>query len=542
MSGVLRTIADLLGEANQSDSARARATLLAQASAQASAHEDWEAIFLGIPDGTPRESLEGLVRGALLSALSRREVWGYRNAAVFQAQTLKDAAGARDTLLLGERMLETVTDASPVFGFEWGVLANGFKTALFDEAEARRCLNRGWDLAWSRKDVEQLGRLVNQWSAILNRTEAVERLSSVEEAARTWGCLGDLVYWWRALGDARASLRVRAEALATATRFEQALALARFWRLHEEDSPGIEKAFEKAASLATNAEEWFAVAEACMGHRECALLQRSALDRAAALPAGDALKVQIASSYFDWYGDEVAADRVGPRGLRPAQLHSSHVRLEGWEASPSALFDWLRVRMTPAHVALIAGADYGDSIEKHSAALVAIFERGIVPVRMAWHPGEVVELTRWSTGDRVDHAARAMCCVLLCLASNDDDLSSTGPILVESCIALGGEARTHAESLLVWRYETREPGTPEAATALFLLFILRAASAPEEERLLALLETLAKIPDAHALPQWMAESLRADLWSRLVETYVAPLRGEPLALALASIGIETNWP
>ena len=41
-------------------------------------------------------------RRATESALSRREIWGYRNAAVFQAHTLKDAAGARDTLALGE--------------------------------------------------------------------------------------------------------------------------------------------------------------------------------------------------------------------------------------------------------------------------------------------------------------------------------------------------------------------------------------------------------------------------------------------------------
>jgi hypothetical protein len=54
----------------------------------------------------------------------------------------------------------------------------------------------------------------------------------------------------------------------------------------------------------------------------------------------------------------------------------------------------------------------------------------------------------------VNHLVRTFCCTLLYLTTDVDVHECTAPILVESSVALGPEARGLAEQLFVWRCET----------------------------------------------------------------------------------------
>ena len=90
---------------------------------------------------------------------------------------------------------------------------------------------------------------------------------------------------------------------------------------------------------------------------------------------------------------------------------------------------------------------------KNLAALDEMVRTGLVPraPEWFWEPHEQVALTRWESGERTDHVARALSASLLCLSPWDmDELVVNGPILAESCIALGDEAKRLAERFFVW--------------------------------------------------------------------------------------------
>jgi hypothetical protein len=124
----------------------------------------------------------------------------------------------------------------------------------------------------------------------------------------------------------------------------------------------------------------------------------------------------VARAFKVLLDDDAAAARIGPRGVRPDALRTRVQALEGWESSASALFDDLRARATDETLEAIAAADYGMDFEKHLTALRDICGSGLVPRELAWEPHEVLALTRWSTGEHVDHVSRALACVLLCLS------------------------------------------------------------------------------------------------------------------------------
>jgi hypothetical protein len=517
MAFELRSVEALVA-ASKSAAPPDRHRLLATARAQAVSPKTWETILEEAWGLVDEADYDRLVAAAIESARTRGDIWTFTNAAAAQAEHLGRPDLARQALHAAEQMLAAARDGGNAEGFLWGVLAQGFK-ALGDDVEVARALEIGWELTWSRHDVENLGRLANFWAKLLDREAAIARLARVEEAAAGWGNLGGLVYWWSSVfGDAAAGRRVRQAALQTVTRFDQALNLARCWKLQDNDSAGIEQAFAKAEELATTAANWFDLARharfAAQGHP----IQSRALDRAAALADGAELKARISFAYIDWFGDRAAAARVGPPGLRPDDLRNVHNRIEGWEGSASGLFDWLRERVTPRQLSAIAEADYGHDAPEHLTALLQIVTSGVVPVDLPWHPAEVVALTRWADGPGVDHVQRALCCVLLCLADRDDQFANTAAPLVESLLALEAEAAALGERLMAWRWETAtDDDGDERFVALLALCMLRAAADPNDPRLDAPLRRLSA-PDARGLRECLASSVARHFWERLIES------------------------
>jgi hypothetical protein len=118
----------------------------------------------------------------------------------------------------------------------------------------------------------------------------------------------------------------------------------------------------------------------------------------------------------------------------------------------------------------IAGADDGTDFDAHLAALRPIRDQGIVPVPLAWRPGEVLELIRWSNPDDPEskpggtglrsHQMRAFACAALLRAGAEPENyyydrpgsseSSLGLCLL-SAKALGEEMSEAVARFLTWR-------------------------------------------------------------------------------------------
>jgi hypothetical protein len=170
---------------------------------------------------------------------------------------------------------------------------------------------------------------------------------------------------------------------------------------------------------------------------------------------------------------------------------------------------------------------------KHLAALDDICETGLVPRTLAWEPHEVLALTRWSTGQGVNHFERALSCVILCLAPGElDELVTDGPILAESCLGLGVEATHLGERFFAWRSETEESADdqeeigPEQPIALLLLLLLRAATTPDDPLLEPLAQMLVEHPTytPDELNGWIVGSMRPELWGDLFARILTPLQ------------------
>ncbi|HVV86018.1 MAG TPA: hypothetical protein VHE35_23320, partial [Kofleriaceae bacterium] len=249
-------------------------------------------------------------------------------------------------------------------------------------------------------------------------------------------------------------------------------------------------------------------------------------------------RARVAAGYQRWLGDEAAAEAIGPRGLRPEALAPGIAAdLAGWACAPAALFDWLRPRVTRRMLEHIATADYGIDYDQHLAAIADLCATGLVPRRLGWNPGEVVELRRWQEGTDVDHVERALCCTLLCLAS-DPALDTNGAILVESVVALGAEAMDLAAGLIAWcdarrraEWAAAELDEEHDPWALVTLAVLAAARDPADARLPGLVALVTAHHRAPELPERRARSLRPRLWEELVARHVAPHAAQVPALA-----------
>jgi hypothetical protein len=133
-------------------------------------------------------------------------------------------------------------------------------------------------------------------------------------------------------------------------------------------------------------------------------------------------------------------------------------------ASERALLDQLRTMLTRADLADISTADYGNDRQQHFAALDKICSTATVDSNLPWHPGEVLELTRWSrpenpewkpgTQGRPGHLQRAFACAVLLRQDNvfitGEEQETLAP-LIESCLELGGDSLPALEAFILWR-------------------------------------------------------------------------------------------
>jgi hypothetical protein len=145
------------------------------------------------------------------------------------------------------------------------------------------------------------------------------------------------------------------------------------------------------------------------------------------------------------------------------------------------LFDLLRARVDEPTLLKIARADYGADVRHNFDALTYICRAGVLSRGpLPWHPGEVLELTRWSEGEDTDHLARALACTILCLGPGDSlaaEIASNGPILLESCLALGGPLPAACVEFFVARRDVC-PHAEDEGCARLLVLLAQAAIAP----------------------------------------------------------------
>lgn len=511
---------------------------LDRALAQAETCHDWRTILADLaarPEGKP-ERLRAAADRTFERAVSERAIWGFRDVAEVRATRLDDVRGAREALeacaaLFGE---------GRAHGYEWVLLAEGFVGSLGDRPGARRCLEAGRDGARAQANADDLAAIAVAWGQGVDRAEGLALLAETDAlAANGSASPWTLANAWHALDDVDGAARVLDAALAAARGSEEARHVARAWSSHQQPERAL-RALARAEALASSAGEWLAIAEVAFDGQLGEARVRRALERAGALAADDGARARVAGALHHWLGDEAAAARVGSRGVRPEALRERVGTLDGWEASAQALFDWLRARVTTEQLTAIAHADYGMDAAKHLAALRDVCENGIVPRTLVWEPHEVLALTRWSTGERTDHLARALCCTLLCLSPSDfDELVTNGAILAESCLALGAEAIEGAERLFAWYAETEPDDGPDHPASLLLLFLLRVSHAPSDPRLDELARSIVEHPacEPDALVEQLNDSMRAALWTDLIEQILGPERARPaVARVLSALG------
>jgi hypothetical protein len=542
---VRRTVSDWMKHAADAANAAAVEASVEAAMTEAVNTYEWRTILQSaakIPLLAHRRLAE-IASHTLKLAERDREVWGFRDVASVRAGELNDLAGARDALIAGfacfERSLAQASAATEYsdrpapHGYEWVLLSKGFSSTLNDSASERRCLIAGRDAARAQANADDLCSIATEWAKAIDHDEGLLLLMEAESLA----CNGSVRAWtlansWRAVGEIAAAERVLDAALASANTLTAALHVADAWKSHH-NAEKLPKALHKARELAANSPEWLQIAQASAEAKLGEAAVRSALVCAEALATDSEHQRRIAAAYRLHLNDADAAERLGPHGLRPALLRT-HVRpLASWEGSASALFDALRHRMTEANLTEIANADYGMDAAQHLAALGDLCETGLVPTVLDWEPHEVLALTRWSSGENVNHLERAFACTLLCmLPSEMDELVTNGPILLESCIALGAETAQHAQSFLVWLAEfstvvLADGELPsERSIALLLLYLCCMATSPSDSRLGALGAQLLALPDSSLaeLRELIENGMRNKLWCDLCDTILMPQR------------------
>jgi hypothetical protein len=124
-----------------------------------------------------------------------------------------------------------------------------------------------------------------------------------------------------------------------------------------------------------------------------------------------------------------------------------------------ATLDFLRQRMDDSMLMEIAEADYGQDIEKHYEALLPLWQGGDIKTLDHWYPMEVLELTRWSDVESWDkaevdiqraHLIRAYSCAVLLVTPNFEPDKETLVQMLNSMLALGGDAPSVMAGFLTW--------------------------------------------------------------------------------------------
>src|SRR5689334_435059 len=98
MSKPFKKIAELMADAKLAQSDEMRETLLTAAAEQATSDGEWREILENLPQMASHALKRKLVDRAIACARDRKEIWGFRHAAVVQALSLGDLEAARATL------------------------------------------------------------------------------------------------------------------------------------------------------------------------------------------------------------------------------------------------------------------------------------------------------------------------------------------------------------------------------------------------------------------------------------------------------------
>jgi hypothetical protein len=150
--------------------------------------------------------------------------------------------------------------------------------------------------------------------------------------------------------------------------------------------------------------------------------------------------------------------------------------LQSLEPTDNLLLVLIFDRVDDSMLLEIARSDYGDDVDIHLAALHQIRANNI-PIPMQWHPGEVLELTRWTEWDNLNppdgaiskrnHWMRLFACTVLIWASLEpehyeyngenwnhiDGEDSTIIQFIDSALNLGEVTSLAALKFLGWRMQ-----------------------------------------------------------------------------------------
>lgn len=480
---------------------------------------------------------EALVRGA-------DQVWVHRHVAALWRTRLGDRARAAEVLAACERRL----GAGAPTGSEWRLLAEGWLQILGDRDAARRCLLAAEQGAQTVDDlcsaaVGFAGLLGDEGRARALLTSAEQRaralhasrhggrrLEDAEPASAWWNVANG---WREALGDCERAQRCFAAALEHVEDAAGCEVLARGVASHDLGAARIRACLQRGRELASRFEEFSDLAAAADELLRDAELVRELLTAAEPLATAPGARQQLARAFRDWLGDAERAERVGPVGVRPAD----------WLGPPAAhLFDWLRARVTDDALTQVAGADYGQDRDRHLGVLRDIVASGLVPTPLQWHPIEVCRLYSWSDPDDCDHAARALCCVLIVHqdagGSGDGSIESTWAVLLESSGALGQDALAMLVGLAD-AMAAHQAGWPDdqalACLCAFLARVLHGADEPAIVAAAARFLAACDRQEDHRLPAHLATDPLAHVWGSLFAAALARLPVAPGAGPLAAV-------
>ncbi|MCA9660109.1 MAG: hypothetical protein KC486_17325 [Myxococcales bacterium] len=524
----------------------ARLEALAQAEAAAEDEHEWRDVAKSYREaGATAPARRCLLRAAAADPL---QVWCFRDLATLHRDDLGDPDGALAALAECEANLDA---AESVPGYRWRQLAELYREFGADDGAVRRVLDGG--LARARTLDDRLSAATG-FARLLGDPDRARAL--VEEVERRATDAGEVRGWWTiantysgALDDEAGARRSIERGLALAVDTGGCVTMANAWGSHAGDRPLRLACLDKAASLAKGVDDWLAIAEAHHEHTGDGDACRRCLDRVAEDPDADAnQRRRAAHGYRHWLGDPEAADRLSPRGKTPGELAPQLRALPGWSSDPGALLDWLRPRLTPEIIASIAAADYGFGRDDNLAALADIRETGLLPIPLGSQLHEVCALCRWADGERVDHVERAFACMMLCLdyvseSGFTDDLVSTIPQLLESCLELGAEPTRALVGLLVWLVEREEPEEDPDDEGSYVLadlhaLLLAAASLdPGDPRLVELARSIVAIEASLSRGSYLFEpargwlnrvlcGIRDDKWRQVTRRVLEPLRAD----------------
>ena len=550
------TIYDWLARARAHDDARERQSALDAAEQLARDDSHWRAVAQ-----TYREQAGDLeaARRCLLRAIEIEPVQAgcYGDLVRLLHDEQGDHAGARAVLAQGCDALENAPRV-PVYMFH--LLAKHCHHVGASDL-VQRLLERGCQRAQSISDhcsmatglasllgQREQGLAELQWAEALAEELAEEPAVAENGRAEVRGFWGIANTYKNAFDDPEGARRSVERGLALATDVAGCVTMAQAWSSHATGDPTLTvSCLQQGERLATTARHWLELAEAYHEHLGDRDACRRCLERVAATdPSADESR-QAAHGYRHWLDDAETADRLAPRGVPPAQLAPRKRPLEGWsdDADAGALLDWLRVQTTPEMLQTIAAADYGSGYADSLAALGDICETGLLPMPLSWQVHEVVALRRWSDGERVDHVERALVCTLLCLdyahgEGYTEDIVSTLPALLESCLVLGEPALTRLSGLLVWLLETQVSDYEGAdiLAALHGLLLARAAVQPGDARLVALAARVLELERELSGDEIFAEpargwlnrvlcGLRDQIWRHVTLSVLGPTLDEP---------------